>query len=283
MSKEDAPPPYTDATNGLFQASTKPSFCSNCGSKLASTLCSACGLYAATAPAPETIQTQPGIGFSPSTVTPMTHQPQHEFTGGPSTSGLEFYKIFNDRLIIDFEKVSCLPCQTVGIFDQNLRSCPDPLKQKGITDAKWQKWMEDLMEVQKKAPSVLGCLTIFCFPGFIPQSLLCVLCCPTSSSHALDCLPCFYGDWYRGLIKWMDTVNMELNKLEMHAKLLTYKPHQRAPKSMFHGQRVTGKDEKYEMSFLAIGLNKAASEKLISESWDHGVNDGCLSGHGRIL
>jgi len=135
MSKEDAPPPYTDATNGLFQASTKPSFCSNCGSKLASTLCSACGLYAATAPAPETIQTQPGIGFSPSTVTPMTYQPQHEFTGGPSTSGLEFYKIFDDRLIIDFEKVSCLPCQTVGIFDQNLRSCPDPLKQKGITDA----------------------------------------------------------------------------------------------------------------------------------------------------
>ena len=276
-----APPPYSDATSSLFQASNKPNFCSNCGKKLDSTLCPTCGLYAV--PPPEPIQTQPGIGFSPSSVTPITQETHNECIPTQSTSSLQFYKIFDNRLIIDFEKVSCTPCQTVGIFDQNLRSCPDPVKKKGISDAQWKKWMEDLMEVQRKAPSVLGCLTIFCFPGFLPQSIICAMCCPTSSSHPLDCLPCFYGDWYRGLDKWMKTVNMELNKIDMHAKLLTYKPHSRAPKSMFHGQRVTGKDHNYEMSFLAIGLNKAASEKLISESWDHGVNDGCMSGHGRIL
>ena len=37
------------------------------------------------------------------------------------------------------------------------------------------------------------------------------------------------------------------------------------------------------MSFLAIATTHEASLKLQSESWDHGVNDQCCSGQGRVL
>ena len=37
------------------------------------------------------------------------------------------------------------------------------------------------------------------------------------------------------------------------------------------------------MSMLEIALTAAESQKLMSESWDNGVNDGCTSGRGRFL
>ena len=69
----------------------------------------------------------------------------------------------------------------------------------------------------------------------------------------------------------------------MHAKLLTYKPYNNAPKSKLYGERTAGKNHDYEMSFLAIALTRAESEKLQKESWDHGVNDKCTSGQGRCI
>ena len=57
----------------------------------------------------------------------------------------------------------------------------------------------------------------------------------------------------------------------------------RAPKSVGYNDRVAGKDENYEMSMLIIALTATESQKLMEESWDEGVNDGCTSGIGRIL
>ena len=285
-----APPPYSEAlVNEACEAPLEPNFCSSCGNKLENLqiACPACHVLVN-----QPMQMGAGKGNSIAPAPVIMQQPYSQpppnndavvIQESVSLSNIEFYKVYDGRLIIDFEKVSCLPFETVGIKQQNMDCCPDPLKKKGITDSDWQKWMQDLMVVQKKAPSVIGCLTIFCCPGLLIQSMLCAMFCPTSKSHFLDCLPCFYGDWYRGLTEWTTKVNAVLNDKDMHAKLLTYKPYSRAPKSMFFSDRVTGKDHNYEMSFLAIGLNKSASEKLIGESWDHGVNDGCFSGNGRIL
>merc|ERR1719427_447071 len=112
------------------------------------------------------------------------------------------------------------------------------------------------------------------------QSCLCAMFCPISGNHCFKCLPCFYGDWYIGLQKWMDNVNAVLNTHDMHAKLMTYKPHQNAPKSRRHGERIAGKDVNYEMSMLEIGVTKEENLKIQQESWDHGVGDGTISGIG---
>ena len=69
----------------------------------------------------------------------------------------------------------------------------------------------------------------------------------------------------------------------MHLKLMTYKPWQKAPMSIMRQDRTTGKDHNYEMSMMVIALTEEEAMKLKCESWDHGVNDGCTSGIGRIL
>ena len=94
---------------------------------------------------------------------------------------------------------------------------------------------------------------------------------------------CCYGDWYVGLHKWQADVNSVLNHHNMHVKLMTYKPWQKAPKSMLHGSRIAGKDHNYEMSMMVISLTEDETQKLKMESWDQGVNDGCTSGIGRVL
>ena len=101
--------------------------------------------------------------------------------------------------------------------------------------------------------------------------------------HCLKRLPCCYGDWYAGMRKWQDEVNSVLNQYDMHVKLMTYKPGSRAPKSKLYGTRIAGKGQDYEMSMMVISLTPDETEKLQIESWDHGVNDGCTSGIGRLL
>ena len=192
------------------------------------------------------------------------------------------HKVGN-RLIYDFEKVSCCPWQTVGLDPKVQDQIPWELEGKGITKEQWRDWMTDLMKNQKKAPSIAGCLCMFCFPGAIPQSILCALFCPISMDHCLTCLPCFYGDWYVGMRKWQDKVNAVLNQHDMHVKLITYKPWQKAPMSKHHGNRVAGKDHNYEMSMMVISLTENETEKLKMESWDQGVHDTCTSGIGRLL
>jgi len=216
----------------------------------------------------------------PTTITsqPSTSQPPRELTE------LEkMYRKIDDRLIWDFEKVTCLPGQPSGLDEGVEDQVPSELSAKGITQDQWREWIVELREAQKSHPTICGCLLMFCFPGGLAQSILCAMLCPISGQHPLTCLPCCYGDWYEGLRKWTDKVNAVLHAHDMHAKLLTYKPHGQAPRSRNYGTRVTGKDHNYEMSFLAIAVTKDESLKLQSESWDHGVNDGCCSGQGRIL
>uniref|UniRef100_A0A7M5URM1 Uncharacterized protein n=1 Tax=Clytia hemisphaerica TaxID=252671 RepID=A0A7M5URM1_9CNID len=313
------PPPYS-ATQG-YPGMERPNFCSKCGTNVdmnpAVYHCTSCGNNVIPAPQsyyvtpqpgnapplPHHVVVQPGNHTPPMLVNtkqpePVTKQPTGDgvnpafiATGEGSSSsvvtqagsGLIYYVVKDNRLIIDFEKVSCCPWQTVGIRPENINQVPQQLATKGINGDQWKKWMIDLMKVQKKAPSVVGCLTIFCCPGFLAQTVLCAMLCPTSMSHPLDCLPCCYGDWYTGLKAWLNDVNAVLNPKDMHAKFMTYKQHSNAPRSRFYADRTAGKKNgEYEMSFLAISLTKSASEKLISESWDHGVNDGCTSGIGRI-
>ena len=188
-----------------------------------------------------------------------------------------------NRLIYDFEKVACCPGQIVGLDPRVADALPWELEQKGITRTQWNDWMITLMDNQKRAPSISGCLCMFCFPGFLAQSILCAMFCPISMEHIFTCLPCCYGDWYAGMRQWQADVNSVLNRHDMHVKLMTYKPWQKAPKSMLHGNRVAGKDDKYEMSMMVISLTEAETKKLKMESWDQGVRDVCTSGIGRIL
>ena len=192
------------------------------------------------------------------------------------------YKVGN-RLVYDFEKVACCPGQVVGLDPAVQDDLPWELEHRGITKEQWKDWMVRLMENQRKAPSIVGCLCMFCVPGGIAQSILCALFCPISMDHCLKGLPCFYGDWYVGMRKWQDEVNSVLNQHDMHLKLMTYKPWQKAPKSKLHGTRIAGKDNNYEMSMMVISLTDDETEILKLESWDHGVNDGCTSGIGRLL
>ena len=192
------------------------------------------------------------------------------------------YKVGN-RLIYDFEKVACCPWQVVGVDPRVKDQLPWELDQIGITADQWRNWMLELMENQKRAPSIVGCLSMFCLPGFVAQSILCAMLCPISMDHGLKWLPCCYGDWYAGLRRWQDDVNIVLNRNDMHVKLITYKPWQKAPNSKLHGNRIAGKDHNYEMCMMIISLTEAETEKLKMESWDHGVHDTCTSGIGRIL
>jgi len=196
----------------------------------------------------------------------------------------KLYRRIGNRIIYDFEKVSCYPGQHNGLDFGVESQVPKEMADKGISLHQWAEWVSELQEIQRKAPTVCGCLLMFCFPGFLVQSILCAMFCPISMAHPFKFLPCCYGDWYDGLDKWMSKVNTVLNRKEMHAKLMTYKPYSGAPKSRNYGTRTAGKDPgNYEMSFLVIALNKQESLKLQSESWDHGVNDRCTSGIGRIL
>ena len=203
---------------------------------------------------------------------------------GPDTSHKYdmAYKVGN-RLIYDFEKIACCPWQVVGINAWVKDQLPWELMAKGITADQWRDWMLELMEIQKMATSIIGCLCIFCFPGFVPQSILCAIFCPISMDHCFKWLPCCYGDWYVGLSKWQNDVNFVLNRHDMHLKLITYKPWQKAPKSKLHGDRIAGKNHDYEMSMMVISLTEAETEKLKMQSWDQGVNDTCTSGIGRVL
>ena len=145
----------------------------------------------------------------------------------PGGLRLDKAKRIGDRLIIDFEKNSCCPWETTGLDPDCKNYVPEELRVKGISQDLWAEWCDKLMKVQKKSPSVAGCLCIFCFPGAIPQSILCATFCPISADHCFKWLPCCYGDWYVGLNKWQRKVNAVLNPKDMHAKLKTYKPFQK--------------------------------------------------------
>ena len=143
----------------------------------------------------------------------------------PGGLRLDKAKKIGNRLVIDFEKHACCPFTTTGLDPDCKNYVPEELRIKGITQGLWVEWCEELMKVQKKSPSISGCLCVFCFPGLFVQGILCAVFCPTSGDHCLKCLPCFYGDWHAGLGKWQRKVNEVLNKKDMHAKLKTYKPH----------------------------------------------------------
>ena len=282
-----APPSYLEAVDGKPEAcgaGGQPNFCTQCGhASSGGAYCGNCGLLLVQT-------TQPvGYGGPQMPASPPIIQPQQPVEVFPPSLTVDIehkhdmaYKDGN-RLIYDFEKVGCCPWDRPGLQPQVKDQLPWELEQKGITAHQWREWMMALMENQKRAPSVVGCLCIFCFPAGLVQSILCACLCPISMDQPLKCLPCFYGDWYVGLRQWQDNVNAVLNRHGMHVKLMTYKPHNRAPKSKMHANRVTGKDEKYEMSFMVISLTPEETEKLKYESWDHGVNDTCTSGIGRCL
>jgi hypothetical protein len=143
----------------------------------------------------------------------------------PGGLRLDKAKRIGDRLVIDFEKHACCPLTTVGLDPDCKNYVPEELRIKGISQEMWAEWCDELMKVQKKSPSIYGCLCLFCCPGFLFQAMLCAVLCPTSGDHCLKCLPCFYGDWHVGLAKWQKKVNEVLNRKDMHAKLKTYKPH----------------------------------------------------------
>ena len=156
-----------------------------------------------------------------------TLPPVGEFCAASDGLRLDKAVRIGDRLIIDFEKIACCPWEVVGLDSHCRDHIPRELSVKGISQDTWTEWCDELMQAQKKSSSIVGCLCIFCFPGFIPQCILCTIFCPISAAHCLTWLPCCYGDWYVTLGKWMRKVNRELNQKDMHAKLKTYKPFQK--------------------------------------------------------
>ena len=170
---------------------------------------------------PSVVAIQQPIGYA-------QHNERNDHALSSITPGglrLDKAKRIGDRLIIDFEKYSCCPFEVTGLDPDCKNYVPDELRAKGISQDLWFEWCDELMKVQKKSPSCGGCLCIYCFPGLLVQSVLCAVCCPTSGDHCLKRLPCFYGDWNVGLLKWQHKVNGVLNRKDMHAKLKTYKPH----------------------------------------------------------
>ena len=141
-----------------------------------------------------------------------------------------------NRLIIDFEKVPCCIGQEVGLHPQVKDRIPSEIESNRISADTWFKWMSKLDEIQKKAPTICVCL-MFCFPGLFTQSALCALICLLSMDHMFSWLPCCYGDWYDALKNWMDDVNDVLNQADIHAKLVTYKPFNYAPRSALFEDR----------------------------------------------
>ena len=295
MMESNDPPSYKEVTDASFynpEMSTPPNvvsdpvkFCKHCGATvLGGNYCSFCGRLLA-------LTNQPLSTISPLPLKqlPPIRTVQQAEVAHPSqvTTDIQHkhdmaYKD-GQRLIYDFEKVGCCPGEVVGIDPHVKDALPWELEQKGITKEQWHDWMIALMDNQKLAPSITGCLCMFCVPGFLAQSILCAMFCPISMDHCLKWLPCCYGDWYAGLRKWQNDVNSVLNHHDMHVKLMTYKPYQKAPKSRLHGSRIAGKDHNYEMSMMVISLTEEETERLKLESWDHGVNDGCTSGIGRLL
>ena len=224
-------------------------------------------------------------GYSPS-APPPTSYPEKPGPSSVTAGGLRLDKAVRsgDRLHIDFEKHACCPWDSVVGLDPGCsKYVPQELAERGITQSQWEEWCEDLMKVQRKSPTIGGCMCIFCFPGLLVQAVLCATFCPTSGNHCLKGLPCCYGDWHYEIGEWQRKVNETLNPLDMHCKLKTYKPHNRAPDTLNKRQRVAGKDEHYEFGILVIALNASESHKLMQEPWDNGVNDGCTSGIGRTL
>jgi len=286
MMESSDPPTYKEATTPPNVVSNQTSFCQHCGkAAFGGNYCAYCGrLLVQTA---QPVSSGPQISYNK--LPPIANMQQPAIIALPTSTEPDIqhkndlaYKDGN-RLIYDFEKVACCPGQIVGLDPRVKDELPWELESKGITKDQWRDWMVLLMDNQKLAPSIAGCLCMFCCPGLIPQSILCAMFCPISMNHCLKWLPCCYGDWYIGLRRWQDDVNYVLNQHDMHVKLMTYKPFQKAPKSKMHGSRIAGKDHNYEMSMMVISLTETETEKLKMESWDHGVNDGCTSGIGRIL
>ena len=289
-----APPTYQEATREIppcspaipvlpNTVSPPENFCHHCRASISGgNYCEFCGraLNEASKPADSTPR------FGANKLPPITTVKQAETPRPASPDKNHKYDMalrIGDRLVYDFEKVACCPGQVVGLDPHVEDALPWELEQEGITREQWRTWMKALMKNQRRAPSIAGCLCMFCIPGLWAQSILCALFCPISMDHCLKCLPCCYGDWYAGLREWQADVNAVLNHHNMHVKLMTYKPWQQAPKSMLHGNRIAGKDHNYEMSMMVIALTEEETHKLKMESWDHGVNDGCTSGIGRIL
>lgn len=188
-----------------------------------------------------------------------------------------------DRLIIDFEKLSCCMFEKSGLHPQVKHNIPTEIKSKEITPQIWMNWMSELDEIQQMAPSVCGCLMLFCVPCGVMQSILCATLCPLSMNHQLSWLPCCYGDWYEALRQWMNELNASLSKIDMYAKFMTYKPYNNAPRSRLYTERIDGKDQHYEMSFLVISLTAEESVRLQMEHWAHGIESNCRADIGRCV
>ena len=77
-----------------------------------------------------------------------------------------------DRLIIDFEKLSCCMFEKSGLHPQVKHNIPTEIKSKEITPQIWMNWMSELDEIQQMASSVCGCLMLFCVPCGVMQSIL---------------------------------------------------------------------------------------------------------------
>lgn len=190
-----------------------------------------------------------------------------------------------NRLYIDFEKMGNCFWDRVGLDENVKKHVPIELNSKGIVNSQWESWMKELNDdIQKFAPSTWGNLCVLCFPFLLPQWYLFSVICPLSYDHPLSCLLCCHGDWHEKLRKWQKKVNETLNRHLMHAKLVTYKPYQNAPKSKLYSQRTISKNSEYEISYLVIALNKEESEKLIDESFAHGIRPNeCMYDIGRAI
>ena len=216
----------------------------------------------------------------------ITEQPTpDEFYEDPKRRLRDVEKLYfreGDRLIYDFEKIAFCWGDHGGLDIGVENQVPEELAEKGITLHEWYGWMSELREVQKMSPTYTGLSFMCCCPLTVLQTIFCVLCCPLSMNHPLKCLPCCHGDWYEGLHKWTEQVNRVLNKIDMYAKLMTYKPYTVAPMSRSHAGRIVHRcGSCYEMSFLVIALTEEESKRLMLERWDHGTNGKCLSCVGR--
>lgn len=135
----------------------------------------------------------------------------------------------------------------VASLDPKVKDYIHPsVREKGISPSEWKQWMEGVDGIQKKAPSVTGCLLLFLFPGGLFSSSFLYNVLPDSKG-TLSWLPCFHGYWYAALKKWQEIVNARLSLYGMYAKLVTYKPVGSASRSRRYEERIVAKDHSYEM------------------------------------
>ena len=73
----------------------------------------------------------------------------------PGGLRLDKAKKIGDRLIIDFEKVSCCPWELEGLPEGCREYIPEELRVKGISPHQWAEWCDELMVVQKKATEIM--------------------------------------------------------------------------------------------------------------------------------